>query len=438
MESIQFPKNFVKLIFELSNNFTKPSFKHFIVVLSAILIGGPKKTLTAGIRLHHLKCHFSNIHRFLVQYKWDITQVVFSLFNLMNKLLNISKHLVFALDDTLIPKYGKKIFGRGCHLYHASKPNTPKYIFGHNWVVLGLLYHWDLFSKWICFPLLSRLFIPESALLDKSSFKSRISMAVEMVSQVQDHLKQSFTLVADGLYAKKDLVRCCIERQIIFISRLRNDAALYELVKPSGSKGRGRPRKYGNKIIMPKTLGASSKGFKTIQIKLYGEDHKVTFKPVVAIWKPEGAPIKVFMVQFDDSKSLAYFFSTDLSVSIQQVLKLVAARWSIENLFSDLKEHLGIKDWQVRIEGSVVRSVPLTCIATSLLMLWSIQEANQQAPELWDIQPWDTKKSNPSLFDVMNQFRAKCISHSIFHILYRKGIELEKYKEIELILRRAA
>jgi hypothetical protein len=159
---------------------------------------------------------------------------------------------------------------------------------------------------------------------------------------------------------------------------------------------------------------------------------------VIAIWKPANAPIHVFIVRFNDSKSLASFFSTDISLSVERVLTLVAARWSIETLFSELKEHLGMKDWQVRVQGSVVRSVPLTCMATSLLMLWSMLEANQKAPEFWDIQPWMTEKSSPSMLDVINQFKAKCISNSIFEILGSKGIDSQKYKEIELILRRAA
>jgi hypothetical protein len=434
MDSIQFPKNFVNLISELSENFTKASFKHFKVVLSAILIGGPKKTLTAGIRLVDLKCHFSNIHRFVSQYRWDICNVAFSVLDAIGKFVGLSIPLIFALDDTLIPKYGAKIFGRGCHFDHASKPNMSRYILGHNWVVLGLLYNWNLFAKWVCFPILAGLFIPERAFKDPSLFESRISIAVEMISQLQSHLKQTFTLVADGLYAKKLLIRYCIDMQITFISRLRSDAALYSLVKPSKYKGRGRPRKYGKKIILPKT----SKGFKTIYLNLYGERHKIAFKTVIAMWKPAGAPIKVFMVRFDDSKSLTFFFSTDLSLTVQRVLTLVAARWSIETLFKDMKEHLGMKDWQVRIEGSVVRSVPLTCIATSLLMLWSMLEANQNAPEFWDVQPWNTKKSSPSLFDVMNQFKAKCISKSIFDVLKENGIDAQKYKAIETILRRAA
>ena len=438
MGSIQYPKNFFKLILELRENFTQPSFEHFQVVLSAILIGGPKKTLTAGIRLAKLRCHFSNIHRFVSQYKWDIIPVACSLFKLIDKMLHLSKHLVFGLDDTLVPKYGKKIFGRGCHFDHASKPNTPKYILGHNWVVLGLLYHWELFSKWLCFPLFARLFLPEKTIQDKSLYQSRIAIAIEMISQVQALLKQSFTLVADGLYAKTKLVRACIEKDITLISRIRSDAALYALTEPVKLRHRGRPRKHGKRLGSPKTIGADPEGFRTIRLKLYGELQKISYKKVIAIWKPAGAPIQVFIVRFNDSKSLASFFSTDISLSVERVLTLVAARWSIETLFSELKEHLGMKDWQVRVQGSVVRSVPLTCMATSLLMLWSMLEANQKAPEFWDIQPWMTEKSSPSMLDVINQFKAKCISNSIFEVLGSKGIDNQKYKEIERILRRAA
>ena len=104
----------------------------------------------------------------------------------------------------------------------------------------------------------------------------------------------------------------------------------------------------------------------------------------------------------------------------------------------DMKEHLGMKDWQCRIEGSVIRSVPLTCVATTLLILWSLLEAKQREPEFWDVQPWQTQKSSPSILDMIHQLKAKCISISIFDILQKQGIMPEKYRKIELILRRAA
>ena len=438
MSSIQFPESFVKMILPFEGDFTRRSFRHFQVVLASVLLGKPKKTVTAGIRLLGVVGHFCNPHRFLGRYKWKLINVIGSLFGLLQKGLSLGTDLVFALDDTLVPKYGAKIFGRGCHFDHACRPNRPKYILGHNWVVIGLLYHWDLFSKWLCFPLLAQLFIPEKALAKGQAFRSRIQIAVEMVAQMKTLVRSSFTLVADGLYAKKDLIRFCIAEGITFISRLRCDASLYAIPKPPKVKGRGRPRKYGKKLGTLGELGAQRKGFVSYRLKLYGTMRTVAVKRIVAMWKPAGAPVAVFITQFEGEKSLAYFFSTDLILDVERMLTLVAARWSIENLFHDMKEHLGMKHWQCRIEGAVVRSVPLTCVATSLLMLWSLNEAAQKAPEFWDVFPWQTKKASPSIQDMIDQLKVKCVSAQIFHVLQQRGIATEKYPEIERIVKRAA
>jgi hypothetical protein len=292
--------------------------------------------------------------------------------------------------------------------------------------------------KWLCFPLQAELFVPEKALPKGKAFRSRIQIAVEMVAQMKALVNRSFTLVADGLYAKRDLVRFCIAEGICFISRLRCDASLHEIPKPPKVKGRGRPRKYGKKLGTLGELGAKRKGFVTYRLKLYGETRTVRVKRIVAMWEPAGAPIAVFITEFKGEKSLAYFFSTDLTLPVERMLTLVTARWSIENLFNGMKEHLGMRQWQCRIEGAVVRSVPLTCVATSLLMLWSLNEATQKAPEFWDVFPWQTEKASPSIQDMIDQLKAKCISAQIFHVLQEEGIAPEKYAEIERILKRAA
>ena len=280
MRSIKFPASFVKMILALEGNFTCPSFRHFQVVLAAILLGGPKKTLTAGMRLLGVIGHFCNIYRFLGHYKRELINVVTDLFGLIQKGLSLGADLVFALDDTLVPKYGSKIFGRGCHCDHASRPNRPKYILGHNWVVLGLLHHCAVFSKWLCFPLLAKLFIPEKALAKGKPYRSRVQIVVEMVAQMKAIVKDSFTLVADGLFAKKALIQACIAEGICFISRLRCDSCLYDIPKPPKVKRRGRPRKYGKKLGTPQELGADRKGFVTYRLKLYGKMRTVHVKRI--------------------------------------------------------------------------------------------------------------------------------------------------------------
>jgi hypothetical protein len=433
--SIQLPETFVKMIFTLKENFTQPSFDHFITVLSGILLGSAKKHITTGIRLTRPKGHFSNVHRFVSQYKWDLHHLSHSFFKLIQQSLH-PRDLVFALDDTLVPKYGKKIFGRGLLFDHAAKPNRPKYILGHNWVVLGLLHYCSAFSKWLCLPLLSELFVPAGALPTGRTFRSRIDIAVDMMNRIKRFVNTTFTVVSDGLYAKQNLVRHCIGEGIVFVSRLRSDAGLYAIPKPHS--GRGRPRKYGRHLPSLDTLSQHPNGFETHHLILYGKVHRVQVKKVVGIWKPAGQPIQVLVVRFGGAKSCSYFFSTDLELSVHRILTLVAARWSIETLFSDLKEQLGMKDWQVRTQEAVERSIPLTCAATTLLILWSLGEASQRTPEFWDVQPWENDKDSPSVADMLHQLKARSLSATIFHILGKEGIPHRKCGQILQVLRQAA
>jgi hypothetical protein len=434
--SIQFPETFVKLILTLKENFTKPSFNHFVTVLSGILLGSGKKHITTGIRLTRPPGHFSNVHRFVSRYKWDLQDLSHSIFQLIGQKLRLPRDLVFALDDTLIPKYGKKIFGRALLFDHAAKPNRPKYIQGHNWVVLGLLHDCSVFSKWLCLPLLSELFVPARALPAGDVYRSRIDMAVDIIDRLKGFVKSTFTVVADGLYAKKNLIRHCIDEGVIFVSRLRSDAGLYAIPKPTS--GKGRPRKYGHRLPSLREWSQQPAGFETHHLMLYGKVHRVDVKKRIGVWKPAGQPVGMLAVRFGGSKSCSYFFSTDPEMSVHRILTLVAARWSIETLFGDLKEQLGMKDWQVRTPDAVKRSVPLTCVATTMLILWSLEQANQRAPEFWDVQPWDNNKYSPSVADMLHQLKARSLSLTIFDILGKEGIPRRKCGEILQVLRQAA
>ena len=113
---------------------------------------------------------------------------------------SFSKELTIALDDTLVMKYGKCIYGRAIHAVHSNNPNMPKYIYEHNWVVFGLIHHLRVFNKWICFPFfLSKLFIPKNYFTDLSLFKSRIDLAIEILKMIKKHTNLPITLVVDVL-----------------------------------------------------------------------------------------------------------------------------------------------------------------------------------------------------------------------------------------------
>jgi DDE superfamily endonuclease len=66
--------------------------------------------------------------------------------------------------------------------------------------------------------------------------------------------------LADGGYATKDYIRLLPEATHV-VGRLPISAKLYALLPQPMTKRRGAPRKKGNLISSPKTLGQTSKGW---------------------------------------------------------------------------------------------------------------------------------------------------------------------------------
>ena len=413
MYSIQFPSIFVKLLFELDAVFTSPSFKYFEKIIAGILFGRPKKTVTAAVKLAQEEKHFSNFNRFVSRYRWDARELGIAILKLVVKKLNlINGSITIALDSTFLPKFGKKIFGCAYYFNYAQKHNMSKYAWGHNWLVMGLLHSSKVFDKWLCFPFLAQLFVPEKYLEKGQTYQSSIEIASEMILYVKEFIKQKLILVADGFFAKTKLLRISINNNITLISRMQKNAALYLKPKPYSGKKKGRPRKYGKKLPPLKHLAKRKSGFRDMELKLYGKKRQLRVKRIDALWKPAGQMIQVLIVFYEKQKKPSFFFCTDLNLSAQEILIRVAARWSLENIFKDSKEHLGWGDWQCRVENAVKRSAILTCAAASLLLLWSHEQASQTQPEFWDTLPWYTKKASPSFKDMIDQLRSRIIDNA--------------------------
>jgi hypothetical protein len=67
-------------------------------------------------------------------------------------------------------------------------------------------------------------------------------------------------------------------------------------------------------------------------------------KRVSAPWKPASQMVQVLIVYYQKGKKPASF-STDGSLSVEDILTRIAARCSLETLFRDAKEHLGLEQW---------------------------------------------------------------------------------------------
>ncbi|MBN9590594.1 MAG: transposase, partial [Alphaproteobacteria bacterium] len=61
------------------------------------------------------------------------------LLGVLKPLVADTPRVVLALDDTPTPRYGPKVRGAGVHHNPAPGPTGSSFLYGHVWVVLGLL-----------------------------------------------------------------------------------------------------------------------------------------------------------------------------------------------------------------------------------------------------------------------------------------------------------
>src|SRR3982751_2191682 len=93
--------------------------------------------------------------------------------------------LTLAIDDPPTPRYGPQVEGAGVHHNPAPGPAGSPYVYGHVFVVLGLLVTHPAWGV-IALPLLARLYVrqkdlPSIDLKHRPEFRTKLELAVELL-----------------------------------------------------------------------------------------------------------------------------------------------------------------------------------------------------------------------------------------------------------------
>ena len=153
--------------------------------------------------------------------------------------------LLFALDDTPTPRYGRHVQGAGVHHNPSPGPAGEKFVYGHLWVTLAWLARHPLWHT-LSLPLRALLYVrardvPELAKAYPWEFRTKLELAVELARWLKAWLGRAgkaLWLVADGGYAKRPFLRPVRALGLVVFSRLRRDANLRGL--PTTVRRRGR------------------------------------------------------------------------------------------------------------------------------------------------------------------------------------------------------
>ena len=212
-----------------------------------------------------------------------------------------------AIDDTKGYRTNKQVW-ETCTFHEASarSPNRTETVRAHNWVAMG-----DVVPgrPWIYQPHAARLYYCRSQLPAGGTFRTKTTLAVELLRQADAESAAPILRVMDGAYAVDSVVRPCVEpaagrRRIELVTRMRADARLYH---PAVAKlrAKGRPPKWRPRIAAPQHHLYWPVGWQAGRAWVYGRLRYFQCKQLRCRWAVSGPaiPVQVFAVEMESYKA---------------------------------------------------------------------------------------------------------------------------------------
>jgi len=293
-----------------------------------------------------LRRSLSSFTRFLGESAWTVEEVTETALHQFFQRLRITARdvLFLIVDDSLVKKTGKKIPGCSWHKDHAQNMAN---VFGHQWVLSALLF------KDFLLPLWAQLYHPKGV-RGCGPFQTKITMAQKIIRALALPIPCKLYVLADSWYWAKALVRVCRACGYHMISQLKSNSNLWI---------------QGKKTKVTALLAFAS-SYREVSVFVYGKTKKLHIARFVGEIKDLGK-VAVVVVK-EKRKKAIYLVCTNIHLPAIDIIKYYAKRWKIEQMIKDLKQRLGLGDYQVRDLQAIQRHVALVLLSYFVLILLKI------------------------------------------------------------------
>lgn len=316
------------------------TFFWMIIFLMAITIRGDLAGVTSCVRALGLQPYcYNRLLDFLhspslnLEYLTQLwVQLVLKIFP---KPLKINGRMVLLGDGLKVSKEGRKMPAVKS-LHQESESNTKsEYIMGHSCQVVAILV--GAIESFFAVPLASR--IHEGLVTSNRCKKTLLDKMVLLINSLK--ITDPLYFVADAYYAARPIIHGMLKSGHHLVSRLKSNAVANRLVLSETKKsGRGRPKKYGDKIKV-KNLFKDWKDFESIPSPVYGEKNIIIqFRTFKLYWRRAGIMV-LYVLAIHPQRGKIMLMSTDLGLSPIDAIRLYGLRYKIELSFKQALRVLG-------------------------------------------------------------------------------------------------
>lgn len=417
--------------------FSKPSWKKVLTLVLGALICTKKRTVCAALHamgLEHI-AGFAKYHHLLNRTQWSLLKAAKILFLMLLVFVPEGCPIVLFVDETLERRRGKKIKAKG---YYRDAVRSSKYQIvktsGLKWLSMTISLKLPIISRTLALPFLTVL-EPSKKCNEKQKrrHKTTLRWTSQMIFQVRRWIGKAhqMILVGDGGFAAGQLAIDCICAGIALVSRLKMNASLFDFPSKKANGTRGRPPRKGQKLKNFKQMLFLEKlPWRTIEIMSYGGiTRTVRFVSSTCMWGADGVipvPIRwVLVTDPTDKLDPLPLMSTDSSLSPEQMIALYIDRWSIEVMFEEVREHLGVETQRQWSDKAIARTTPILLGLYSLVCLMA-NRLSQEKPLKAEGTAW-YHKEHVTFSDMLRAVRLLAWRENF---IYRKAKLMPSFENI--------
>jgi hypothetical protein len=388
---------------ELAHWLDKRSAARVPALLLGMLLASGRRTVTSWFRAADIREGWRQGYVTACAIGRQVEHVAITVEHSVQPVLD-PKRLLLGIDDSPTARYGPFVEGAGIHHNPTPGPAGHKHVYGHVWVILSALAQHPSWGT-IPLPLQAQLYI-RSCDIDKlpperrRPFRTKLELASEQLRWLKPWVQGDFEeywVAVDGAYAKRPFLLPARKAGWVVVSRLRKDAALWDLPPTQRRPGqRGPMPTYGKKRISLAKRAGQKRGWQQVGCVQYGQEVTKTFKTFLATYRPAGGVIRVVLVKEDGG--WIPFFCTDPEASVVDILEAASDRTALEQMHRDVKEVWGAGQQQVRNVHSNEACFNLNLWMYTMTEVWAWEKPEEELSDRSN-SPWDREPRRPSHAD---------------------------------------
>jgi hypothetical protein len=363
--------------------FTRPTYERFtVLLLAAILTTGCRTVLNLLRTVEALAPgHPCSYHRVFSRRRCSLWRLGHALASAILACWVPTGTVAVAGDDTVAEHKGKKVYGKGCHRDAVRSTHSyTAYRWGHKWVVLAILVRFPFGTRPWALPVLVALYCSEEWNQQHGRRHKTPAHLMRQLLAVLVHWfpQRRFRFTGDGNYGSHELASFVHRhrQRLTMVSKFYADANLYAPApRVTGKKPTGRPRSKGAKQPAPQEVVAQTRRRQRLNVAWYGGGRRdIAVVSGQSQWYKAGqglVPVQwVYVEDRTGTHRPEYFFSTDLELSVAEIVEHYTGRWNIETTFQEMRSYLKLEKTRGWTAQTVLRTGPCLFGLYTVIALW--------------------------------------------------------------------